>query len=301
MNLIKKQICAVVIIYYPERQVFLELLQRIINQVDHIVIVANSPMDADILQEFPADKFTLIALSENIGLAAGHNRGIAWARDHSFDYVLLLDQDSLPAENMVAELLQADVKLRSLGRKVAVVGPQYTDLRTKKPAVFVRFERGKIKLVSADNNNYFSCHYLITSGSLIKIDILTTIGLFDESFFIDNVDLEWGLRAINYGYECVGVGSAILYHRLGDTIVKVLGRVIHMHSPLRHYYMFRNRILLYKREYILMSWKISDCWRLLPKLMIHSLYTPPRWQHFRMIMLGIWHGLMNHSGKLLEE
>jgi rhamnosyltransferase len=298
MNLTKNPICAVVVIYYPDYQIFLELLQRIKNQVDHIVIIANSSMEVNVLQEFPATKFTVIALSENIGLAAAHNRGIAWARERSFDYVLLLDQDSLPAENMVAELLQADAKLRSLGRKIAVVGPQYIDLRTKKSAAFVRFEKGKIQLVSADNNNYFSCHYLITSGSLIKIDILTTIGLFDEGFFIDNVDLEWGLRAINYGYECIGIGSAILYHRLGDTIVKLLGRFIHMHSPLRHYYMFRNRILLYRREYILMSWKISDCWRLLPKLMIHFLFTPPRWQHFRMIMLGMWHGLLNQSGKL---
>ena len=37
-----------------------------------------------------------------------------------------------------------------------------------------------------------------------------------ESYFIDNVDLEWCFRAKSLGFDLVGTDGAVLYHAIGE-------------------------------------------------------------------------------------
>ena len=37
-----------------------------------------------------------------------------------------------------------------------------------------------------------------------------------ESYFIDNVDLEWCFRAKSLGFDLVGTDAAVLYHAIGE-------------------------------------------------------------------------------------
>lgn len=304
MPLSNHRVCAIIVTFKPNLKHFEALVQAINQQVTQTVVVDNTAdpnFQSLLAKKFADSNIQFIYNQENVGLAAAHNKGITWAMaNKSYDYVLLLDQDSLPAENMVDELLKASIELQSSGQKIAAVGPTCVDLRNQKIAPFVSFKNAKIIRNYCDkekDTKLFFADFLIASGSLIATSVLETIGLMVEDFFIDNVDLEWGFRAKHLGYQSVGICAAILYHRLGDDVVNVLGRDIHTHSPLRHYYIFRNRILLYKRAYVPLSWKISDSWRLLPKLLQHLLLTPPRFKHAGMMLLGVWHGVTGRAGK----
>ena len=37
-----------------------------------------------------------------------------------------------------------------------------------------------------------------------------------ESYFIDNIDLEWCFRAKSLGFDLVGTDAAVLYHAIGE-------------------------------------------------------------------------------------
>jgi rhamnosyltransferase len=123
----------------------------------------------------------------------------------------------------------------------------------------------------------------------------------EEQLFIDHVDTEWFLRARARGFKAFGVCDAVMSHSLGSRTLRVwLGRWRHVpgHSPLRHYYIFRNSILLYRRPYAPGKWICNDVVRLLFMLAYYPLRTPPRLEHLRMMLRGAWDGLRGRAGKL---
>ena len=95
-----------------------------------------------------------------------------------------------------------------------------------------------------------------------------------------------------------GVGDAVMEHAVGDHVTKLGRRVIYRHSPLRQYYMMRNRIVLYQRSYSPLGWVVQDFIRLLFKLTVFSLFFSPRRQNIKMMIKGVKDGIKNKLGKL---
>jgi rhamnosyltransferase len=117
-----------------------------------------------------------------------------------------------------------------------------------------------------------------------------------EDLFIDYIDIEWGLRAKAKGFQSFGVCDAEMYHSLGEEPISLLGKKFPNHSPLRHYYHFRNAIHLYKESWVPLNWKLVDGWKLLQKFGFYSLFGKPRRDHFMMMSRGLLHGLLGKSG-----
>lgn len=122
----------------------------------------------------------------------------------------------------------------------------------------------------------------------------------DESFSIDYVDIEWGLRAMHAGYSNYGVCDATMAHPIGEQLLTIpfLRKKVPLHSPLRYYYHFRNAVLLYKRSYSSLSWVVNDSARLVAKFVVYALFAPDRLRHIQMMSRGVWHGLIGVSGRL---
>ncbi|AUP76470.1 hypothetical protein CWS02_09555 [Enterobacter sp. EA-1] len=55
-----------------------------------------------------SDNCSVLLLSENVGIAAAQNMGIAEAAKHSCSHVLFMDHDSIPAHDMVSVLLHVE-------------------------------------------------------------------------------------------------------------------------------------------------------------------------------------------------
>ena len=85
-------------------------------------------------------------------------------------------------------------------------------------------------------------------------------------------------------------------HTLGERAFRVGQRVIHYHAPVRQYYMMRNRILLYRRDYIPKGWIVQDLFRVLVKFVLFSLVFAPRGRNIAMMLRGLWHGLRGIVG-----
>ena len=302
------RVCAIVVTFHPDLTELQETVNALVQTVDGIVIVDNSA-NKDVAEWLVTNNSQICllvdGLGENIGIATAHNMGIEWAKVHGYTHVLLMDQDSVPENDMVEQLLFAESHLLSRGEKVSVLGPRFIDVRYPDPTAFIRTQGWRIKrtiCLSGQLNEYHRADYLISSGMLIRIPVLEQLGGMDEGLFIDYVDIEWGLRAKSHGYSCFGVCSAEMRHRLGDkTVPSYIGksRRVPVRSPLRHYYMFRNAIHLYKRSYVPLAWIVNDAYRLVLKYIFYSTITAPRLKHLMMMSLGIWHGIIGRTGRYI--
>lgn len=288
---------AIIVTYHPDLDLLNKQLSLLIPQVANIVLVDNGSSN-DLVKwnnQREQKASDVITLGENLGIASAHNKGIEWARSRGAEYVLLMDQDSLPAPNMVEKL----ISIISIETLPAAVGPRYLDERQNNPPPFIRIQGLKLERCACiSENSVVPVDYLISSGCLIPMEALDKVGGMREDLFIDYVDIEWGLRARYNGLQSYGVCSAHMQHNLGEDPIKFFGKNIPLHSPLRHYYHFRNAVILYKEAWLPINWKLVDGWRLCLKYGFYTLFAKPRRTHWYMMTLGIWHGLTGKMGKL---
>lgn len=299
-----RSVHAIVVTYFPRRAALTALLEAIRPQVEGVIIVDNGSEKArDWLRELSAPpRCELVELERNLGVAAAHNQGIERARALGSEFVLLFDQDSLPAPDMVAELTRALVELAAAGERVAAVGPCYVDRRTGRQSPFVRFgflANEHLYCNASSVGSRIRCDHLITSGSLIPLSVIEQIGPLDTGLFIDNVDTDWCFRALAKGYALYGVCSAVMNHGVGDALIEGWGPFSHrvvVHAPLRLYYIMRNHILLYGRSYTPFRWTLQDLPRLFFKAAVFATSVPPRLKNSSMIVKGIRDGLSGKTG-----
>lgn len=295
-------IVAVVVTYNPDPELLSELCRLTRPQVEHIELVDNGsgPEALAMLESIcrNTEGLHLNALGRNLGIGAAQNAGIATARARGADYVLLLDHDSLPAPDMVARLRAAIERQPAGSPPVAAAGPRYADERqTTNPSPFVRLEGFKrVRCECQHENELIEVEHLIASGSLIPMSVLDIVGDMDESLFIDYVDIEWCLRATDAGFRVLGVCNARMQHQLGETPIHFLGKHLPDHSPIRHYYLIRNALLLQRMPHISLRWKLVDAWQTVMKFGFYALVATPRWPRIRMMTRGLFDGLRGRGG-----
>ncbi len=308
-----KRVVSVTVAYNPDPRRLANQLAALQHQVEEIIIVDNGsvpsvkniytqPEIVALIGNEP--RINLVVLPQNQGIASGFNIGIDAARQSGAEFVLLLDHDSIPAADMVSKLLDGfnpAINTDAAKTAVAAVGACIVDSRDKKDYPFIRFGWFRHQHIRCMDNSKkrVACDFLISSGSLVSISAFDKIGLFDEGLFIDNVDLEWCCRAKREKFSLYGVCEAELDHRLGDHRRRLWGCIdLVVHSPLRIYYMTRNRIRLYQRSYIPLKWKIKDMGRMIVKFLALMLFVSPRREYLRMTRLALRHGLANRQGPL---
>jgi rhamnosyltransferase len=304
-------VCAVVVTYRARPEPVRELVRSVAVQVAHVVVVANESL-TDRNAGAPAEPgessldrlATVLRQPVNIGLAAAQNLGIEWARAQGCSHVLLLDQDSTPAPDMVARLLDG---LRELSARpgavgagpVGAVGPRFRDEREDRDAPFVRvgFPMSK-KIWCTDGCRSVDCDFLIASGALIPLAVLASVGPMHDGLFIDNVDLEWSFRARSRGYSLHGICAATMAHQLGESRQRALfGRLeITTHPPVRLYFIMRNRLALYRLPHTPRVWIAQDVPRVLAKFLIFALLVGPRGTNVRYMLRGVLDGIRGRLG-----
>lgn len=295
------KVCAVIVTFHPDLAVLDALLESVLPQVAMAVLVDNGSPGADNLR-LARQRLDLLLLDENQGLAAAQNRGINRAYDLGCSHVLLLDQDSIPAADMLARLLAAEERCLAKGIKVGVVGPRFIDPDTGAETWF--HGRGLLRyryLKGSEADPVVRADLLIASGMLIRVAVLTEVGGMDATLFIDLVDTEWCLRVAAAGYGVFGVSDALMYHRIGNRTVKVAdgaGRrgTFPVHPPLRYYYMVRNSVLLTMNVRIPGWWKLNNGIELLCLFLLLPFVADRCIESLTMILKGVWDGLVGRRG-----
>ncbi|WP_410012884.1 glycosyltransferase family 2 protein [Sodalis sp. RH24] len=296
---------AVIVTYHPDPDVLSELLAAVGGQVQEVVIVDNGSAAACVagLLAFAhgSPRRHILPQPGNLGIAAAQNRGIRRALDLHCTHVLLLDHDSIPAADMVAQLLLLETRLLADNIQVGAVGPTQVDRRTATRSGFVRKQSLFIRRRYPRRGGYAETDFLISSGMLIRATALREIGLMNSGFFIDHVDTEWCFRAAHRGYRLFGAQQAVLRHTLGHGVVKIWcgrWREVPQHNPLRNYYLFRNTLVMVRRTPMSMTWRLAHLYRLALFLVFFLLAGKRRARRLRMMLRGIRDGVMGVEGMI---
>ncbi len=214
------------------------------NQADKIVVIDNSADQRvrNALLALPhANRIAFIFNDCNKGLAAALNQGIRYSLDNACKWTLLLDQDSILAESMIGEMLRSYNDLDEEAKKeTALVVPTVYDRNFKKmlPSVITtNFLNKKIETPAGD----CFVHFHITSGSLLKNELVSKIGLMNENLFIDYIDFDYCFRILDRNLRILLSKNALLYHSLAETKQKLFFQY-REHQPVRVYYQTKNSL-----------------------------------------------------------
>ena len=286
--------CAIIVTWNPDPARLLSLLAGIGEQSDFLVLdnaSSNATAFIDAVSATPRC-CGVVQLDSNIGLASALNQGLRRLQAGPHRYAVLFDQDSQVPAGFFAALVSAHREAqRQCGDRVAAVGPRITHPATGRRMPFKLFDRicGRSDRPIQGSADIFESDFLITSGCLLDLHHLNGIGLMKDSYFIDNVDLEWSFRAIHRGYLLVGTDRTHLLHSIGedDTSPLVRAGLMHSHGPSRTYYSTRNRFDLYRQSYAPIGWKLRDLPRFLLKSAWLLLFSSQRGDYWRSIRKGI--------------
>jgi rhamnosyltransferase len=295
------KLCAITVTYNPDIYQLTRQIKSLPAEVVSI-LVDNGSADISVtaLRQLVAsrNKMLLICNEKNEGLAAALNQGISHAMTSvsGCEFVLLLDQDSEPESDAVRLLLEAHVRLERDGEKVGGVGPRLLDFTTNLQHGFHCMGRWRWKRIfpAIDDTEIVKNIYINGSGTLARTVVFERHGSYEKMLFIDHVDTEWGFRIHSKGLRFYGVPEAKFKHSMGERGIRfwLFGwRVWPQRSPLRHYYLFRNALLLMRRSYVPNVWKLWAIPKLLLTLAIFMLMDSRRTKQLGQMLRGIRDGL----------
>ena len=293
-----KNIASIIVTYKPDPIKFSKAIKSQELNFDKILIINNSPEFS--VDPFKSSQVTIINNPDNIGLAAALNIGVLEAKKIGFKMVALFDQDTELPSNFSQKMLHY-INNYPEEKPVAVYSPIYHNHVVNEASKHINFKPFRlIRGPVTDAEDYAHPHYVITSGSIIPIEVLDDVGLMREELFIDFVDIEWCLRARQKGYEIVAINNVMIDHHLGDYAVHFMSHHYPIHSPLRMYYYFRNAMYLYRLNKIDWNWRLVDATRNLFRFLFYMLFVKNRPTYFKYIIKGYYHGLIKKMGKLEE-
>jgi GT2 family glycosyltransferase len=301
------RVCAVMVTYRTGRRLRRNL-PATLEQVDRVIVVDNGSDSEtlamlDELAHASAGRLAVIANHCNLGLARAQNQGIARATSDGYRWVLLLDDDSLPAPGMVAALLAA-YREAPRNRPIGLLAPsvERVGLRREQAYAISRHPLSLSRQAFSGKPLLQDLLFAIASGSLIPAAALGRVGPMREAFFIDYVDVDFCLRLREAGYTLVAVAAARLGHRLGQTEDRRFGgrplAVTH-HNAWRRYHIFRNRVTLWReRWYRWPAWAAFDMVAALLDLVRILRFEQDRRAKLSAALRGVWDGILGRLSRI---
>lgn len=285
---------SVIIVNYNGEEDTLECLkslQAIDYPVYKIIVVDNASKDAGSLLNKIYGQYNakIFALAQNFGFAGGCNVGINYAlKEQQADYVLLLNNDTLVAQNFLTEM----VKAGESDKKIGIVGAKiyYHDEPRK-----IWYNGGRITWTDGGKHEEYDqidnqldgarikpTDFVTGCALLIKAEAIASIGLLDESFFMYGEDIDWCLRAKKSGYKLVVATAAHVRHKISRSASQI-------GKPKIHYYHIRNSLLLAKKHALPIILGLVYLWCLWHyfKQMVKMALLPSKREISKMIMRGI--------------
>lgn len=278
-----KKVCAGIVTYNPNPELFIQCLNSIKKQVEKVYIFDNGSTNENFLNNLVEnlEYVSVIYNGKNSGIAKALNELCKIAEKEGFGWIVTMDQDSICADDMVKKLYDYTDNL-----KYGIIAPS---VEFKSDGKLIH----ETKNMSNEVEEIRAC---ITSGSLTQIAAWKKIGGFDEWMFIDHVDNEFCTHLYIEGYFIIRVNSALLYQRAGEMKYLSLpgGKKILLpyYSELRNYYICRNTIYYLRKYKKYINYK-HELLAFLYSQMVKITFEGDRWTSIKSTFIGIRDGMIN--------
>lgn len=186
-----------------------------------------------------------IRSDQNLGFAGGNNLGLKAAKGK---YLYLINNDT------VFQYFNPQVLIERLesSPKIGMVCPKIRFAWDNNPIQFAGYTplspitvRNKaIGFGQEDKGQYDTAHqtpYAHGAAMMLKREVIDKVGLMPECYFLYYEELDWSMIINRAGYEIWYEPASTIYHKESQSAGQ--------NSPLRTYYITRNRLLLVKRNW----------------------------------------------------
>ena len=256
------QTIAIVVTFNPEVDDFVKFCENLTTQFTSVLIIDNKSDNITCINDIITklsnyNKIKFIFNDFNKGLSYAQNQGVKYAINNNFESFCMFDQDSIIDSNYLNTIINDYNYLIEKGIRVGTIGPSIIDQTTRKTYPAVKYNGFFLNRIIL-KNEIVECSYVIASGSLTKLSIFNEVGWFNETFFINYIDVEWCFRAISKGLNIYITPNVSLYQNVGIFRKNFFGRAIPIHSPLRRYYASRNSTLMLSLKHVSIGYKIRE-------------------------------------------
>lgn len=268
----KLPIVSIVSVQYGHAEVTIEMvksLRKITYPNIEIIIVDNASPDENpqqVKEECP--EIIYIESKENLGFAGGNNIGINVAKGK---YILMLNNDT----EVEPDFLEPLVAKMENDSSIGIVGPKIRFFHSPDTLQYVGYDpinpitqRGGAKGFGEKDVGQYEedCEASYGHGAamMISMEAIKKVGLMADIFFLYYEELDWAHRIKDAGYKIYYVHNSLIYHKES---ISTGGRV----SPLRAYYMTRNRILYLRRNFSGMTYFLAILYQLFVAVPKNSL------------------------------
>jgi GT2 family glycosyltransferase len=274
-----ERVCAV-IVTYNRKELLKECLQAVLSQTrppDHVLVVDNASTDGTaemVRQAFP--QVELLSLAENSGGAGGFYEGIKQAYAKGFDWLWLMDDDTIAESKALEELLKPISILSWAIGEISILASAVLWLdQTPHPMNTLNPECKNTQItLRAVELGFLPIRSASFVSILVSQQAVGKYGLPLKRYFIWNDDVEYTSRILKEGLGFLVPKSVVIHKTLRKYNPTTSGR------PDRFYFEVRNKVWLlksnslYPREKAIYSLRLlKSVWEFLK----HNKFIPIAW------------------------
>lgn len=249
MSISNEPLVSIITLNYNGTAVTCDLLRSITEQNTYknieVIVVDNASNDDPtlaFLSVYPDAR--VIRTPQNLGFSGGNNVGIQAAKG---DYLFLVNNDTEFTPGLIEGLVATFLEHPAAG----AVSPKFHYF----------FEKGTIEYAGYESVNIFTgrnamigsrekdegqynetreTNYAHGGGMMVSRKVISDVGLMPEEFFLYYEELDWSVQIRKKGFKIYFQPNSLIYHKESMTTGKM--------SPLKTYYLTRNRILFMRRN-----------------------------------------------------
>ena len=212
-----------------------------------VIVVDNASREDEVTaleQRYPQIK--VIRSDKNLGFAGGNNLGIQAATGK---YLFFINNDTVlhRGERILQPLidrLDSNPKIGAVCPKIRFAwNPQPIQFAGYTPLSRITMRNRSLGFGEADYGQYDTPHptpYVHGAAMMVKREVIEQAGLMPECYFLYYEELDWSMMIRRAGYD--------IWYDPATTVFHKESQATGQDSPLRTYYITRNRLLFVRRN-----------------------------------------------------
>ena len=260
----KELVAGIVVLYNPDIEEIFENINTYIDYLDCLYCIDNSN---EVEERFiNVNKVKYIPLGKNTGLANALSVGCDMAISDGAKILVTVDQDTIFSKDSLSKLIA------SVRANHNIIATPNIKRITRDNGISQKHEKPMFPELDT------SISWAFTSGSVFTDVLYKTVGGFDKSLFIGQIDQDFCTAAKQKGYEIKRIGNSFIYQELGNAkeynLLGLKKGYAPNLSPMRYYYVFRNekylrdkwgvvykpiRVALYKYFFVVLLFEKNKC------------------------------------------
>nr|WP_298929758.1 glycosyltransferase family 2 protein [uncultured Allomuricauda sp.] len=244
-----KPLVSIITINYNESEVTSDLLQSIrgLTYPNYEIIVVDNASPNDnpdsIKEKYP--EVNLIKSKENLGFAGGNNLGLKQAKG---DYLLFINNDTIVPKGFIeplVETLQEDKTIGMVSPKIKFHwDPTLIQYAGYTPMSHWTIRNNSIGYHQKDDGDFDRAgetQSIHGAAMMVPKSVVENVGMMTEIYFLYYEEHDWAEMVKRAGYKIYYQPKSHILHKESVSTGKF--------SPLKTYYISRNRILFARRNF----------------------------------------------------